>query len=363
MNYLYDFNKVLKIGKNYIYGDGKHASHMGRYLKMRGIPFEGFCTIRRRRENLMGKKVIEIEEFNELENANLLITQSKWQNVYDELYSLIPKEQIYVNTTWIKEDNACIICNNPITFSGSACFVPFLKERMFNNEDRETQIIHCPRCRTSYSSYRPSDAEMALLYTGYRDETYQKMREKYEIAYTKEFNERLIALANGGEKRRQNISQFLAPVIETKVINNVLDFGGDKGQFIPQDILRTGTNKFVYEISGSEVIDGVTLLTEKEDLKLYQWDLILCNMVLEHLSDVRSYFKDLVGYMGGSSFLYVEVPNENVDDAELLWIHEHINFFKEETFYCLAEMNDLEVIKASTTEKDIRVVFKKKGNV
>ena len=323
MNYLYEFNKELKTGKNYIYGDGKHATHMGRYFKIRGILFEGFCTIHRRRENLMGKKVIEIDEFNELENANLLITQSKWQNVYDELYSLIPKEKIYVNTTWIKEDNACIICNNPITFSGSACFVPFLKERMFNNEDRETEIIHCPKCRASYSSYRPSDVEMDLLYTGYRDEIYQKTREKYEIAYTKEFNEHLISLANGGGKRRQNISQFLVPVINKETINYVLDFGGDKGQFIPQDILCTETKKFVYEISGSEVIDGVTLLTEKEDLKLYQWDLILCNMVLEHLSDVRSYFKDLVSYMGESAFLYIEVPNENRSEEHTSELQSH----------------------------------------
>lgn len=104
------------------------------------------------------------------------------------------------------------------------------------------------------------------------------------------------------------------------------------------------------------------MLTDKRDLKLHQWDLILCNMVMEHLSDVQAYFKELVSYMDGSTLLYVEVPNERyMEDGEAVWIHEHINFFREETFYCLARMNDLEVLKTSITG-DIRVLFKKKDN-
>ena len=360
MNYLYDINSKLRAGKNYIYGDGKHATHIGKYFEKRGIPFEGFCSLHKRHEELLGKKVIEIEEFNKLEEANLLLTQNKWQNVYDELYKQVEASRIYVNTTWTKEDEACIICDNPFTFAGGARFVPFLKERMFNNEDRDTQIIHCPRCRMFYSSYRPSDDEMDLLYTGYRDETYQKIREKYEPSYTKEFNKKLFAPADGGEKRRQNIAHFLIPVIKTKELKNILDFGGDKEQFIPKNWEKA--NKYVYEISEREVIYGVVLLTDKHDLGLYQWDLILCNMVLEHLSDVKSYFKELVKYMGDNTLLYVEVPNDASEDTELVRIHEHINFFKEETFYYLAEMNNLEVIRSSTTQ-DIRVVFKKKGNV
>lgn len=233
MNYLYSINPILEKGRNYIYGDGKHAIHIGKYFEGRGIPFEGFCALNKRHESLLGKKVIGIDEFNKLSDANLLLTQNRWQNVYDELYSQVEASRIFVNTTWVREDKPCIMCDNPVTFAGDAQFVPFLTDRMFKGKEKETHIIHCPRCRAYYSSYRPSDDEMDLLYEGYRDETYQKTREKYELTYTKEFNESLFAPSDGGEFRRMNISKFLSPVIGKTVIKKVLDFGGDKGQFIP----------------------------------------------------------------------------------------------------------------------------------
>lgn len=360
MNYLYSINLALDKGLNYIYGDGKHASHMGRYFEGRGIPIEGFCTLNKRHEQLLGKKVTTIDEFNSIQNANLLLTQNRWQDVYDELYLQVDPSRIFVNTTWLRENTPCIMCNNPVTFSGKARFVPFLRDRMFRGEERETHIIHCPRCRAYYSSYRPSDEEMDLLYAGYRDENYQKLREKYEPSYTKEFNESLFAPPDGGELRRSNISEFLSPVIGKTAIKKVLDYGGDKGQFIPTCF--ENADRFVFEISGTEVVEGVTLLEDKKDLRLHQWDLILCNMVMEHLSDVQSYFRELVSYMGSSTLLYVEVPNEDyIGDSELAWFHEHINNFSEKTFYYLAGMNDLEVLKTSVTG-DIRVLFKKREN-
>lgn len=63
MNYLYNINSTLKTDHNYIYGDGRHASHIGRYFEGREIPFEGFCTLNKRHEWILGKKVICIDEF------------------------------------------------------------------------------------------------------------------------------------------------------------------------------------------------------------------------------------------------------------------------------------------------------------
>lgn len=360
MSYLYDISYGLKKGRNYIYGDDEHALHIGKYFEGRGFPFEGFCTLNKSHEWLLGKKVISIDEFNKINNANLLLTRNRWQCIYDELYCLVEESRIFINTTWLREDKLCIMCNNPVTFSGNAHFVPFLTDRMFSGKEKQTDIIHCPRCRAYYSSYRPSDDEMDLFYEGYRDEFYQRTREKYEPTYTKKFNEYLFAPSDGGKSRRSNITKFLSPLIEKTVIKTVLDFGGDKGQFIPTCF--ENADRFVYEISGNEVVEGVTLLTDKSDLKLHQWDLILCNMVMEHLSDVQAYFKELVSCMSSNTLLYIEVPNERyMEDSEFVLIHEHINFFREETFYYLGKMNDLEILKTSKTG-DIRVLFKKKGN-
>ena len=77
-------------------------------------------------------------------------------------------------------EKSCIICGSKNIKKYNAEFMPFLKERMFHFQDDETDMIYCPECNFYYSSNRPDDEKMDRFYTGYRDETYQKQREKYE---------------------------------------------------------------------------------------------------------------------------------------------------------------------------------------
>lgn len=356
---LYEINDLIKNACNYIYGDGNHAKAIGKYFMNKeggGYRFDGFVSFSPRVKSIYGKKVISFEEFKNM-NANVLITQFNWQDIYDKMYKYIDASRIYINTTWIPRNSPCAICNNSLTFSSNAEFAPFLKERMFLGKEKSTMLMHCPKCRSYYSYYRPNDKEMSRLYLNYRDDEYVKQRNKYESEYTEEFNRSLFEPADGGKGRKQRISTFIEEYIDLKKIKNILDFGGDKGQFIP-DIFEN-VSKYVFEISGTYVVEGVQLITEFDKLKNIKWDVIFCNMVLEHLSDVPGYFENLISLMEEETLLYIEVPSEKfMENSEFIYIHEHINFFREETFLCLAEMKGIHVVKAETGSI-IRVLFKK----
>lgn len=347
MKQLYVANQDIRNGKNYIYGAGKHAAHMGKWFDVQGIPYEGFVYVSGNKKVPKDKKIITLEQFKEMDDANLLITQNRWQEVYDRLWSEIDEHRIYVNSTWYREEGKCIMCDNTVLFSTDAEFLPFLVERMFGGINKSTKVMHCPRCRCYYSLYRPSDAEMDLLYSGYRGQEYLEQRSRYESYYTAEFNRELYAPADGGRERKNRIWDFVRPYIDKDRVRTVLDFGGDEGQFIPDEF--SYADRYVYEISGNKVADGVTLLKTKEELTGFSWDLIFCNMVMEHLSDPRTYFKELAMNMSKHTLLYIEVPVEkHMENSDFVLIHEHINFFREEVFRFWAEENALRIIKASS---------------
>lgn len=359
-NAIYDVNKTIRNGKNYIFGAGNHAAHMGKWFEIHGIPYEGFVYVSGNRSVPENKKVITLDEFKTLEDANLLLTQNRWQEVYDRLWEELDWSRIYVNTTWYQGENNCIMCDNEVTFSTDAEFVPFLEERMFGGRHKETHIIHCPRCRCYYSLYRPTDEEMAALYSGYRGEEYFEQRSRYEPDYTADFNHEMSAPADGGRERKDRIWNFVKPYISNAGISTVLDYGGDEGQFIPDEFAKA--DRYVFEISGNKVRDGVTLLNDKEKLAEYEWDLICCNHTLEHLSDPRNCFRELASYMSKQTLLYIELPVErHMENSDFVPVHEHINFFRQEVFRFWAEENNLKIVKMNSGEV-IQVLLSKSVN-
>lgn len=149
-------------------------------------------------------------------------------------------------------------------FSGRASFVPFLQERMFEGNSPETKVLYCCNCGSVYSSYRPTDEEICRLYDGYRNDEYVIQRQKYEAYYTYEFNKNLFE-GKCCEDRKNGLSNFLKEMLDFSKINSVLDFGGDKGQFIPDEL--RAADCYVYDISGAEVVEGVGLIKEPLELK------------------------------------------------------------------------------------------------
>lgn len=82
-----------------------------------------------------------------------------------------------------------------------------------------------------FYALRPNDLEMAKLYTSYRGEQYFRLRHKHEFWYSRGFHDRL-----GNESvmptRREAFLGYLSRHYEMSRFENVLDYGGDRGQML-----------------------------------------------------------------------------------------------------------------------------------
>lgn len=65
--------------------------------------------------------------------------------------------------------------------------------------------------------------------------------------------------------RKKSVLDFLRPFLDFGQIKNVLDYGGDKGQYIPDQL--SDANKYVYDISGNQTIPNVMLLRTLNSVK------------------------------------------------------------------------------------------------
>ena len=308
-------------------------------------------------EELEGYSVVPLQQLV-YKNAYILILNRDWMPALKIVMKYIPEDRIFCNCwPWNFTKGKCVACENTKLLAGPGYFYPFLVERMFLGEEKRTRAMYCPKCGICYSEYRPNDDEMDRLYEGYRDSKYQKQRQKYEPEYTEAFNRELYAPSDGGEGKRERIFKYISDQITLSNCHNILDYGGDRGQFIPGQFVNA--KKYVYEISHPTVIDGIELIEDKMQLRNIKWDVIFCNQTLEHLSEVKTYFTELVSYMSEGTLLYIEVPNDRpVDYYDPIFFHEHINHFSLETFKNMAKANGAKMIKGDVGGV-IRCIIKK----
>ena len=253
------------------------------------------------------------------------------------------------------DSKTCLICKSKNINKFKAQFADFIAERVFDGENMAINLLHCEKCGFAYFDYRVSDDESTKLYSGYRNKGYQKQRQKHECWYTEEIN-KLIGNSNLEIKNRNNnLEDILKKYINISRIQSVLDFGGDRGQFIP-DVFKA-VKKYVYEISGVEPCSGIQSLTSMEECYLNDYDLVICANVLEHLANPSEKVRQIKSLLKKGNYLYVELPYDSpfyknkFSDCQFLfnryfsWInifkhfikakkysnlqlmHEHINYF------------------------------------
>ena len=270
----------------------------------------------------------------------------------------------------------CVICGCSDIKIKKAIFSDFIIERVFNGKYISTGLISCPNCGYEYSSYRFSDEEMEKLYNGYRNELYQQQRQKADPWYTPEINELIGKNDTEIKNRLKNLIEILDKNVTggIKSIKTVLDYGGDKGQFIPQII----PEKYVYEISHAPLAEGVSLINPFETKKNY--DLIMCCNVLEHVSDPMKVVTQIKSLMQKNNYLYIELPYD-LDKRDILtnlhflfnryfsWVNilkyylkmksancriisEHINFFTPYSINKLLEINGFRIVHSSVKKID-----------
>lgn len=242
--------------------------------------------------------------------------------------------------------NKCVICGNENLKRIAGYFAPFLIERMFDNEDVKSDVLFCGNCNFYFSEVRPTDEKLSKLYKDYRGEEYQKQRQKYEVEYTPEVNYALGHDEDNIQLRKYRLQDLLKNFMDFSKIKNVLDYGGDNGQCIP-DCFKDA-NRYVYEISGVEPLEGIKSITKKDDLTKYKWDFIMCSHVLEHVSYPLDTLNHILSLVPDNGYLYLEIPYEGYieerNNENPAHIHEHINFFRPEAFLEIFESSEYNIL-------------------
>lgn len=204
----------------------------------------------------------------------------------------------------------CIICGSNNIEERDTIISDFVMARINpyfepERENRRTKLCFCKDCTFAFYEYRFTSEEETALYRNYRDNEYQKTREKYECWYTEKVN----AAINKGVEKQQSIIQRILSSHVKRPIRSALDYGGNQGATFYDNL---GTeNKYVYEISGARTLPGIIGISDFEELRKNHYDFIMCNMVFEHLVDPYEVMNKLYALGDDDTIYYLEVPSEN----------------------------------------------------
>lgn len=216
--------------------------------------------------------------------------------------------------TYLAEECPC--CGSTRHTARPALVSPFIAAYVLKSPIRLTRLLECLECRFRFFEDRFTDAEASVLYTEYRGDRYFRERHRYEPWYSRKLNDSIGGDENVIQVRRALVEQFLREHVDVSRIEDVLDFGGDRGQLMP----RLGVRRFVFEISGIDPVPGVTRIANAEELRGRTFDLVLLSHVLEHCSDPHAVLLDVLPRLRSeASLFYVELPFERTD---LRWTSE-----------------------------------------
>jgi 2-polyprenyl-3-methyl-5-hydroxy-6-metoxy-1,4-benzoquinol methylase len=210
----------------------------------------------------------------------------------------------------------------------------------------------CARCGFRFFLQRLTGEEEGRLYNAYRGADYVAERNRFEPWYTPALNES-IASPENFTKRRAALQRLFQTVLAGRRVRTILDFGGAGGELLNDLIPDTQT--YVYDISGSAVVDGAIALRTLAECAEHRFDLVVCSNVLEHVSSPRSFLEEIDRIVDPETLIYLEVPRESpfglltlakrvAQQAILLLkrprvaielfrhnfliqMHEHVNFF------------------------------------
>lgn len=254
------------------------------------------------------------------------------------------------------EARECVVCSGTIQKLRRALVAPFLALRIWKRPPFAVDLVRCEHCTFAFYNPRLDDDELRRLYSNYRLEEYQRMRQDTEPWYTPAFNFDLASPASY-EKRRAALAPLLRQHLGGRTIRRVLDHGGDRGDLVAG--LIDGAEAFVYDISGIPPAAGVAAVADPASCRP---DLVINSNVLEHVGFPRAVVASILE-AAGDGLVFLEVPCERpigaarvarrlaqvgimtaahpglarwvLRPASLYMMHEHINYFTERSLTTL----------------------------
>jgi hypothetical protein len=218
------------------------------------------------------------------------------------------------------------------------------------------QMQICEVCSFVQTALPFPEASIGRLYADYRTDVYTAERLRYEPSYS------AIAPYIGSsqveiEARVNAETQFLKDRLEVSGDFTILDYGGADGKYIP----NFDAQKFVYEISNTEPIPGVTRIRSEADLGEYS--LVQVAHVIEHAVYPLDLVRKVAAMVAPGGFLYLEAPQDLPDEGlrrlksgesrQALVIHEHINLYCLSSLTSLLEAAGFKVVAVESSQVDL----------
>jgi SAM-dependent methyltransferase len=277
----------------------------------------------------------------------------------------------------------CPCCQSEKFRARPAIVAPFLAHYALGRPPFLCNLLECCACTFRFFDVRLEPDEVERLYSGYRGNRYFAERHRWEFWYSRKVNEGIGGDPEEIAHRVAALERIVRPHVDVAAVGKVLDYGGDRGQFIPPSL---GRQKFVYEMSDAVPERGVTRIGSEAELKRMKFDFIMVLGVLEHCSEPAEVLERLRSCMNPGAILCVGVPYERygiscagtgsvyreyvkallrvptalkaVDfysvgtrvrlnqhpPLGILKCHEHLNFFNHQSMQAVLERTGLEVV-------------------
>lgn len=267
---------------------------------------------------------------------------------------------------------------------------PFLARYVVGAAPSRCSLAQCETCSFRFFDARLTPTEVHKLYSGYRGKEYFRVRHAVEPWYSKNVNDGIGGDPDEIHRRNAAFENFVGPHLDMGEVGTVLDYGGDRGQFIPAPL---GKRKFVFELSDAIPVEGITRIGSDAELQQWRFDFLMLCGVLEHCSEPLEMLQTLRRLAKGpESRFFIGVPYEWFDlrligtgklyhayldvlrrsgplltlvdfystAARVRWdtvpplgivkCHEHLNFFNEQSMTALLRRAGMEMIACSTTQ-------------
>lgn len=200
----------------------------------------------------------------------------------------------------------CLCCGSGSCSIHPAIVAPFVSYYAVLAAPFPCQLLECAHCGFRFFDARLTPAEAERLYSGYRGDQYFDVRNRYEPWYSRKINDGIGSDPAEIERRKEVVLDLIKRDFDPPSFPTVLDFGGDRGQFIPAQL---GREKFVFELSDAVPESGVMRLG-KAEVATRRFEFLMCCGVLEHCSDPAAVVRELVALGSPDAIFYISVPYE-----------------------------------------------------
>lgn len=200
----------------------------------------------------------------------------------------------------------CPICRATGTIQAYGRIAPFIFQLQdeTKNAPRHTTLCRCASCDLVYFSHRFDDDTLAAMYSGYRNERYLSIRRRWEPWYSRSANSATQPGSDTVADRIRFVTEVVGSYIEVGTLRNIVDYGGDEGQFFPAGYSGP---KFVIEVSGKDLIGDVQAASSLDELP-DRPHLVIAAHLLEHLVDPAGLVKEIRSAIADDGLFYAEVP-------------------------------------------------------